>query len=138
MMFADPAATAVASPELFTVAIAVAELLQVTTRPVSVLPAASFSTTLACVVWPTVMLDEFSDTATDATGAGGAAATVSAACPVFPSAVAMMFADPAATAVASPELFTVAIAVAELLHVTARPVSVAPLASLSTALACVV
>jgi hypothetical protein len=49
-----------------------------------------------------------------------------------------MFALPAPTALTTPELFTVATAAFELVQASVRPVSTLPLASLSTAVACVV
>jgi hypothetical protein len=71
-------------------------------------------------------------TTTDATGAGGGGGTVvtvAVAVPVIPSLVARMIAVPGPTPVTTPTLVTVATDVAELLHTTARPVSVAPVES---------
>jgi hypothetical protein len=68
--------------------------------------------------------------------ATGACVTVTVALPVFPSLVAMMFAVPTATAVTTPAEDTVATVVLSELHVTARPVSVAPFASSVVAVAC--
>jgi hypothetical protein len=133
--FALPAPTAVATPELLTVATAVFELVHVIVRPVSTFPLASFNTAVACVVCPVVKLLEPNDTVTDATGT---AVTVRLDWPVIPSLVATMLALPTLTAVTSPELLTVATAVFELVHVIVRPVSTFPLASFNTAVACVV
>jgi uncharacterized membrane protein YvlD (DUF360 family) len=135
---AVPALTAVTRPVLLTVATAVFELVQVIVRPVNTLPPASFKTVVACVVCPTTRLLDPNDTVTEATGGGGAATTVTVACPVTPSLVATMFALPKLTAVTSPLPFTLAAAVFELLQVIVRPVRTLPLASLSTAVAWVV
>src|SRR5437773_736560 len=62
-----------------------------------------------------------------------AAVMVSAAVPLWPSLVAVIVAGPPATPVASPLPLTVATAVLLLAHVTVRPVSVFPAASLVTA-----
>src|SRR5437879_10431552 len=59
-----------------------------------------------------------------------AAVMVSAAEPLWPSLVAVIVAGPPATPVASPLPLTVATAVLLLAHVTIRPVSVFPAASL--------
>jgi hypothetical protein len=60
------------------------------------------------------------ETLTDATGTG---VTVTLAVPLFPSLVAVIVAEPAATPVTTPLDETVAIPVLELDHVTARPVN---------------
>jgi hypothetical protein len=137
-IFALPAPVAVTTPVLFTVATAVFELVHVIVRPLNTLPFASFNTAVACVVCPIVRLPEPNDTLTDATGGGGTATTATVACPVTPSLVATMFELPILTAVTTPLPFTVATAVFELLQLIARPVSTLPLASFSTAVACVV
>jgi hypothetical protein len=66
------------------------------------------------------------------------AVTVTVAVPDLPSLVAVILALPAPTAETTPVPFTVATAVLPLAHVTERPVSTFPLASLRTTLACVV
>jgi hypothetical protein len=67
---------------------------------------------------------------TVATGAGGGGAvTVTVACPVIPSLVAVICTDPAATPVTFPVDDTVAVELLALLQVTVRPVSTAPFAS---------
>src|SRR5437867_836294 len=58
--------------------------------------------------------------------------------PLFPSLVAVIVTDPAATPVTRPLADTVASAAFELVHVTARPVSTFPAASLGAAVSCVV
>src|ERR1041384_3775229 len=133
VIVAEPTATAVTRPLLFTVAIAVLLLDQVTTRPVSVLPAASFVTADSCWVVPTLTLADAGLTVTDATGTS---VTVMAAVPLLPSLVAVIVAEPAATAVTRPLASTVATAVLLLDHVMTRPVSVLPVESLVTADSC--
>jgi hypothetical protein len=68
--------------------------------------------------------------------ATGATVTVIDDVPDFPSLVAVTVAVPAATAVATPSASTVATAVLLELHATTRPFSVAPPASLVTAVNC--
>ena len=126
-----PTDTAVTVPALDTVATLVFPLLNVIVRPPSVLPLASLSVTTAWVVCPIVRLPLLNVTETDATGAGGAAVTVSVAEPETPSLVAVTTALPAATAVTEPELVTVATPVLLLANVIARPLRVFPLASFS-------
>ena len=65
-----------------------------------------------------------------------AAVMESAAVPLCPSLVAVIVAGPPATPVASPLPLTIATAVLLLAHVTVRPVSVFPAASLVTAVNC--
>jgi len=72
-------------------------------------------------------------------GGGGAVTTVftaTAAEAVFPSALAVMVAEPSASANTTPSGDTLATTGLELLQVTTRPVSALPLASLATAMAC--
>src|SRR5881396_2947873 len=135
VIVAAPAATPVTSPVEDTVATAGVPDAQVTDRPESTLPAASFRVVVSCTVAPTSTTAVAGLTVTDATGT---IATVTLAVPLFPSLVAVIVADPAATPVTSPAADTVAIAVFELVHATPRPVSTFPAASLVTALSCVV
>jgi hypothetical protein len=140
-MLALPAAVAVTSPVAFTVATLVFVLDQVTVRPVSTAPVASFVTALACVVCPTVRLPFASVVVTLATaagGGGGAVATVSAAWPLTPSLEAKTVADPAATPDTNPFADTVATELFDVLHDMLRPVSAAPAASRATAESCTV
>src|SRR2546425_3377395 len=130
VMVAEPAATPVTSPLPFTVAAAVLLLDQVTTRPVSGRPLASFGVAVSWTVRPTVTLAGEGVTVTLATGTG---VTVTTDVPLCPSLVAVIVAEPAATPVTSPLPFTVAAAVLLLDHVTTRPVSGVPLASLGVA-----
>ena len=121
MIDADPASTAVITPLLDTVATAGFALLQVTSRPVRVFPAASRSVAVACVDCPMVSDDVATATATEATGAGGGAATLTTAFALTPSTFAVIVAVPTPTprtipladGWATPELDDV--------HVTARP-----------------
>src|SRR4029077_3874498 len=118
VMVAEPAATPVTSPLPFTVAADVLLLAQVTTRPVSGLPFASFGVAVSCTVCPTNTLAGDGVTVTEATGTFD---TVTDAVPFCPSLVAVMVAAPAATAVTSPLPSTVATAVLLLAQVTTRP-----------------
>src|SRR2546426_7306312 len=130
-----PAATPVTSPVEDTVATAGALDVQVTDRPESTLPAASFSVAVSCTVAPTSTTAVTGLITTDATGTF---ATVTLADPLLPSLVAVIVTAPAATPITRPLADTVAIAVFELVHVTARPASTFPAASLGVALSCVV
>jgi hypothetical protein len=130
---AEPALTAVATPVDDTVTTSGFALDHVMVRPVSVLPAASRRTAVACVVWPTASDADVSVTDTDATGVGGDAAIVTATEAVIPSTTADTLALPAVTAVTSPVAPTVAIAGLELDQVTARSVRIAPDASRTVA-----
>lgn len=69
IMFADPAMRVVTSPLPFTVATAVLDEDQATTRPVNVLLFASLSTAVACEVAPATTGAGDNPTATIATGA---------------------------------------------------------------------
>ena len=135
MIVTAPAATPLTSPLADTVATAGALEAQVTDRPASTLPAASFSVAVSCTVAPTSTAAVAGLITTDATGTF---ATVTVAEPLFPSLVAVIVTDPTATPVTRPLADTVASAAFELVHVTARPVSTFPTASLGVALSCVV
>src|SRR5438309_1217076 len=131
----DPAATPVTRPAADTVAIAAFELVQLITRPLSTLPAASLVTALSCVVAPTKTFAVAGLTATEATGTLD---TVTAAVPLWPSLVAVTVPAPTATPVTRPLAETVAIAPLLVVQVTVRPVSTLPLASLRVAVSCTV
>jgi hypothetical protein len=64
--------------------------------------------------------------------------TVTVAVPLFPSLVAVIVAEPAATPVTRPPDEIVAMPVLELDHVTARPVSTLLFASYAVAVSCTV
>src|SRR3954470_21227102 len=70
VIVAGPAATPVTRPVAFTVATAVLELDQVTMRPVSGLPAASFVAAASCWVAPLTTVAVAGVTVTVATGTG--------------------------------------------------------------------
>src|SRR5438309_7057800 len=129
----DPAATPVTSPVADTVAIAAFELVQLITRPLSTLPAASLVTALSCVVAPTKTFAVAGLTVTDATGTLD---TVTAAVPLCPSLVAVIVTDPTATPVTRPLADTVASATFELVQLITRPLSTFPAASLGVAVSC--
>src|SRR6266516_7747077 len=135
VMVAVPAASAVTSPLPFTVATPGASLDQVIVRPESGFPLASSSVAVSCCVAPAYIDAVAGLTLTEATGTGF---TVIAAAALFPSLVAVMFAEPAATAVTSPLASTVATPAASVDHVMTRPVRTLPSASWSVAVICCV
>src|SRR5713101_582099 len=130
-----PAASAVTSPDPFTVATPPLLVAHVTGRPVKTLPFASFGVAVNCTFCPTIIVAVAGLTVTEATGT---LFTVTAAVPLLPSLLAVIVAAPAATPVTSPPPFTVAIPEALLDQAIARPVKGLPLASLGVALSCTV
>ena len=135
VMVAVPATTPVTSPLPFTLATAVLLLDQVTTRPLSGFPLASFGVAVSCTVAPCCTLAGDGLTVTDATGMVD---TVTNAVPLCPSLVAVMVAVPVAIAVTNPFPSTVATAVLLLDQVTTRPESGVPFASFGVAVSCTV
>jgi len=137
MVAGPPAATAVTRPFASTVATALLFEDQVTVRPVSTVPLTSVSVAVNCCVGvtPSTRLAVGGVTVTVLTGAS---VTVIEDVPVFVSLVAVMVVVPAATAVTNPFTSTVAAAGLLEIHVTTRPVSTTPFASLVTALSCCV
>src|SRR5437763_1191545 len=133
VIVAVPAPTPVTSPLPFTRATAVLLLDQVTTRPLSGFPLASFGVAVSCTVAPCSTLAGDGLTVTEATGT---AVTVMLEVPLLPSDVAVMVAEPAVTPLTSPLPPTVATDVLLLDHVTTRPVSTLPLASFRVAVSC--
>src|SRR6266581_78072 len=133
VMLAVPAASAVTSPLPFTVATPGASLDQVIVRPESGFPLASSSVAVSCCVAPAYIDAVAGLTLTEATGTGF---TVMAAPALFPSLVAVMFAEPTATPGTSPFAFTVATLGASLDQVIVRPESGLPLASSGVAVSC--
>src|SRR6266566_2871708 len=133
VMLAVPAASAVTSPLPFTVATPGASLDQVIVRPESGFPLASSSVAVSCCVAPAYIDAVAGLTLTEATGTGF---TVIAAAALFPSLVAVMFAEPTPTAGTSPFAFTVATLGASLDQVIVRPESGLPLASSGVAVSC--
>jgi hypothetical protein len=128
-----PAATPVTSPLAETVAMADALLAQVTTRPASGLPLASWGVAVSCTVCPTCTLAVAGVTATEATGTF---VTVIAAVPFWPSLLAVIVAVAGVPAVTRPFPLTVATAALLVAHVTVRPVRGLPLASFGVAVSC--
>ena len=118
VIVAVPALMPETNPVGVTVATVGSELDQVTERPVSVAPLASFVVAVSCAVDPMMSDAVAGDTVTDATAGGDAVVTVNAAEPVFPPAVAVIKVDPAATAVTVPFELTVATPVLLELHAT--------------------
>lgn len=133
-----PAATAVTTPEVVTVAIFASPVDQVTTRPDSVFPLASRVVAVSVADEPIAICDDAGVTTTDATGAGAGAFTVICALPVFPSLVAVIVAVPAAFAVTTPLVLTVAVCGALDAHTMLRPASVFPFASYVIAVSVIV
>src|SRR5712664_3124445 len=129
----DPAAMPVTSPAADTVAMAGLALVHVTARPVSTVPAASLGVALSCAVPATDILTEVGLTTTEATGTLD---TVTAAVPLWPSLVAVIVATPTATLVTSPLAEIAATALLLVVHVTTRPMSGVPFASLGVAVSC--
>src|SRR6266480_1017113 len=130
---ADPRATAVTRPLPLTVATAELLLAQVTTRPMSALPAESLGTAVSCAEEPTKMVAELGEMVTAATGTG---LTVTVAVAVFPSLVAVIVALPADTPRARPLMLTVATAGLSVAHVMTRPASGLPAESIAAAVNC--
>ena len=138
VMVTVPAATAVTTPEVVTVAIFASLVDQVTTRPDSVFPLASRVVAVRVADEPTATCDDAGVTTTDATGTGAGAFTVICALPVFPSLVAVIVAVPAAFAVTTPLVLTVAVCGALDAHTMLRPASVLPLPSYVIAVSVIV
>src|SRR5438552_784544 len=94
VIVAEPAATPVTKPLAETAAAAALLVTQVTTRPLRVVPFASFGVAVNWVVAPTVTPAAVGLTVTEATGT---LVTVMADVPLCPSLVAVIVAGPAAT-----------------------------------------
>jgi len=133
----EPATTPVTSPLALTVPTEVLLLDHVTVRPDSALPFASFGVAVSWTVCPTGTDAGVGLTATDATGTV-TVVTVMAAVPLFPSDVAAIDVEPAATPVAIPLEFTLATAVLLLAQTMTRPPSAVPVESSGTATNCTV
>src|SRR2546428_194076 len=132
-MVTVPAVPPVTSPPALTPATDALLVAHVTTGPASRSPAASWGFAASCTACPTVTLAVAGLTVTDATGTF---VTVTVAVPFCPSLVAVMVAAPAALPVTSPLALTVAMAPLLVAHVTTRPVSTLPAASLGVAVNC--
>jgi len=92
----EPAATAVTNPVADTVATPVALLDHVTTRPLSVLPTESL---VVAVSWSVLPISRLPDDGVTVTEFTGMSVTVIVAAAVLPSLVAVIVAEPVATAV---------------------------------------
>jgi hypothetical protein len=130
-----PAATAVTSPELETVAIPVFAELQPITRPVSTLLPESYVRADSCTDAPTWRLALAGDTETDATGIGAGALTLKTEELLLPELEALIIAVPGPIALAFPVVSTVATVRLELSQVIVRPVIRFPLESCKVAVA---
>src|SRR3989449_941127 len=106
VIVADPTATPLTSPLPLTVATAALSLDQEITRPDNGLPFASLGVAVSCTVAPCWTLAGDGLTVTEVTGTVD---TVTDAVPLCPSLVAVIVAEPAATAVTSPLPFTMEI-----------------------------
>src|SRR5205823_1075529 len=135
VIVAEPGVPPDTRPLLLTVATAVLEVGHVTVRPERGAPLASFGVAVSCTVWPACTDAEGGVTSTVATGTF---VTVTDEVPLFPSLVAVIVAEPGVTPETRPLLLTVATAVLELDHVTVRPESGVPPASLGVAVSCTV
>jgi hypothetical protein len=125
VIVAVPAATAVARPVPETVATDGVPLLQAIVRPVSGFPPTSL---VAAVSWnapPGLTLTVPGVTTTVLTGI----VTVTVVEPLFPSLVAVINADPGATAVNNPDCDTVATPAADVVQTTVRPKRLFPAVS---------
>ena len=114
----EPCATAFARPALLMVATVVAELVHVAVAVTfCVEPSLYVAVAVNCCVEPAFTVGLAGVTAMETSVAAGGAGTVSVVEPEEPPKVAVMVAEPWATAVACPELLMVATAAAELVHV---------------------
>jgi hypothetical protein len=128
-----PGATAVTTPAVDTVATALFAELQLTPRPGSTFPSASFIVAVNVVVWPTTTTAVAGVTVTVATGA---ISTLTVAVPVTPSLVAVIVTLPGVTPVTVPVADTAATAVLLELHAITRSGANAPETSRTTAVSC--
>ena len=136
VIVALPTATPPTSPLVSTVATAASLVPHVTERPVSGLPAVSLGEAVSFSVPFTWTVATAGATSTLLTGIF---VTVMAEVPLFPSEVAVsVTGPPAAFPVTRPLASTLASVVSALCHVTARPVSGLPTASLGVAASCTV
>lgn len=131
VIVAVPGDAPVTTPLADTVATDAFDDVNSTTRPVSVLPAASRTSATACVVAPTISVDAPSESDTLATGAGD---TVTPTVAAVPSLMAVIVAVPTRPPVTTPAAETDATAASLLVNVTVRSVSAAPLRPRGTAL----
>jgi hypothetical protein len=130
-----PGATAETSPFAATTATFGFALCQVIVRLVSGLPVESITTAVAWAVCPTNTAAGEIATERAATGVGVGVETVNVVCPLTPSAAAVTTVVPGAMATITPESFAVATATLDVDQATARSLRIAPLASLTVAVA---
>ena len=130
-----PATLPVTRPLPFTVATAVLLDAHDTVRPDRALPVASRGVAVSCTVCPSLTEAVAGVTSTVATGT---LAAVMAAVPLWPSLVAVIVAEPAATPETRPVALTFATAVLLLDQDTVRPDNGLPFASLGVAVNCTV
>jgi hypothetical protein len=124
-----PAPIAVTLPDAETVAMVAAAVLHVTGRPVSAAPAASRAAAVSVQLPPTTKAQLAGVTVSAAMGMG---VTVMVAVPLRPSLVAVIEAEPGATALTTP-FATVAIVGADVAHDTLRSLRTRPAASVGAA-----
>lgn len=130
-----PGVAPVTSPVPLTVAVLLSREDHVTVRPVRTVPFASRSVTDNCTVPLVATLAECGLTVTEATGG---AETVTPAVPILPSLVAVIVAEPTATAVTRPPADTVATDVFDEAHVMVRPPNAVPVESRGVAVIVIV
>jgi hypothetical protein len=130
MMVAVPGATAVTTPLADTAATAGLLDVQVTGRSVTTAPFASRTDATSVVVWPATTLADVGCTATLPTGTR---VTTTLAAPLLPPALALIVADPGATALRTPVADTVATDGLLDAHVIGRSMTAVPLASVTVA-----
>src|SRR3989454_2968305 len=130
VMVAEPTVTPVTRPLELTVATEVLLLDQLTVRPDSGLPLASFGVAVSWIALPACTLAEAGATVTEATGT---CTTVMADVPLCPSLVAVIVAVPATLPVTSPLELTIATVGLLLTQATVRPDSGLPVPSFGVA-----
>ena len=134
-MVTCPACTADKRPDADTVATAASLVDHVADLPGIGVPDPSSGVAVNCWLWPSITEMPVGDSATDVTGGG---VTVSRLVPEIEPLVAVMVADPGATALTRPPDETVATCAALLLQLNATPGTTAPLASFAVAVSCCV
>src|SRR2546426_1131944 len=135
VMVAEPTVTPVTRPLELTVATEVLLLDQLTVRPDSRF---RYAFAVVAVTSEELLSSTVAKTAGPIPGPAGGFVTVTAAVPLCPSLVAVIVAVPATVPVTSPLALTVATEVLLLAHVTVRPDSGFPVASLGVATSCTV
>ena len=126
VIIAVPAATAVTSPVLSTVATPVSSLAQVNVTSATVMPSAVNAIAVNRNVPPTIIIIEAGLTTTRSTTGGGSTTVTLTGSEVTSSTLAVIIAVPAATAVTSPVLSTVATPVSSLAQVNVTSATAMP------------